>query len=214
MLLIESRTILLDWWGPSSLWSDGFQLPGAVFWKETPQLEQISGHQHLQTHVWNLIMERQIWKSIAHPLCSTLIFQKLSPWNILAWQDLSKDAQSLENVRSSILCTQSLPLLRHLQSRKLPSIQTWITLRNCSKREKKSFWVSRFSSKFKHFTLFLGTKNIQVSQGLGLKLARIKKVQFHSTGCKQVPAVPVKAAQTQPLWQKSYIYSHSYMRKT
>lgn len=40
-----------------------------------------------------------------------------------------------------------------------------------------------------------------------------KKVQFHSTGCKQVPAVPVKAVQTQPLWQKCCIYSHSYTRK-
>lgn len=52
--------------------------------------------------------ERQIWKSIADSLCSSLIFQKLSPWSILAWQDLSKDAQSLENFRSSILCTQSV----------------------------------------------------------------------------------------------------------
>lgn len=71
-------------------------------------------------------------------------------WFLVQLLDLPK-AESLKypgmtgsQQRCPLFCALSLlfPLLCHLQSRKLPSIQTCIIL------------VSRFSSKFKHFTLF------------------------------------------------------------
>lgn len=165
--------------------------------KETPQLEQISGHQHLQTCVWNLIMERerQIWKSIADSLCSSLIFQKLSPWSILAWQDLSKDA--LYFVHS--VCYSPSSAIYNQES--------------CLAYKPASSWFQDSAPSLNISPFFGDREHPSQSRTWTHTCQNKKKVQFHSTGCKQVPAVPVKAVQTQPLWQKCCIYSHSYTRK-
>lgn len=139
--------------------------------------------------------ERQIWKSIADSLCSSLIFQKLSPWSILAWQDLSKDA--LYFVHS--VCYSPFSAIYNQES--------------CLAYKPASSWFQDSAPSLNISPFFGDREHPSQSRTWTHTCQNKKKVQFHSTGCKQVPAVPVKAVQTQPLWQKCCIYSHSYTRK-
>lgn len=180
--------------------------------KETPQLEQISGHQKCLKSDYGE-GETDLEVHCSFPV-QHLDLPKAKSLKYPGITGSKQRCPVIRKMSSPPFCALSLLLSSVIYNQESCLAYKPGSSYGTVAREKKSFWVSRFSSKFKHFTLFLDNKNIQVSQGLGLRLARIKKVQFHSTGCKQVPAVPVKAAQTQPLWQKCYIYSHSYMRKT
>lgn len=64
-----------------------------------------------------------------------------------------------------------------------------------------------FTSPSSNISSFFGGQTYAGSQARILTwIFQEKQVVFHSTGCKQVPAVAVTAAQTESLWQKHVMF--------
>lgn len=101
--------------------------------------------------------EARVWKSIADSLCITSIFWRLSPWGIQHdW--ISAKTLNRKKISTPPFFTVSLiPLLSHLQSRKLPSNQTCIIQPDCRKnKQKKPPKLLYFVAPSLNISLFFG----------------------------------------------------------